>query len=179
MLTMKSRRTKKIVIAIIMGLIFVVFIIVHQSNQPQDIPFSVFEEGYSLVAPPGFPQREPEPQLIIIASQEDMDLPSMLAFPEPVAERMMLVDFRKSFLILVHRGHPDRGLVKAVARQRDKVFITTYDVIAGPGNYVVEGWTQPYEFIKIDKGDKWDEQIRFILQRETQGVLGEAVHYIP
>ena len=177
---MQPQRAKRLILPVIIGgLILSVIIAAYRFGQPRVIPFVVVEEGYSLIAPTGFPRQEPEPLLIVIASPEDMALPSMLAFPEPLAERMKKIDFSKSFVLLVHRGHPERGLVKEVARQRETIFITTYDVMAGPGNYVVDGWTQPYEFIRIDKQDKWSKQIRFVLQRETQGVLGEAVHFIP
>lgn len=178
-LLMKSKHSKIIASCLIMGLMAVVFIAVRQTNQPQDVPFSVFEKGYSLMTPPGLPGQTTEPPLIIIASREDMNLPSELTFPEPLAERLKQLDLEKSFVVLVHRGHPDRGLVKTIIRKQEKVFITTYDVDNGPGNYVVLGWTQPYEFIKIDKTDKWNEQIHFILQRETQGILAETDHFIP
>ena len=177
---MQPQRAKRLIVPVIIGgLILSVIIAAYRFGQPQVIPFVVVEEGYSLIGPTGFPRQEPDPPLIVIASPEAMTLPSMLAFPEPLAERLKQVDFSESFVVLVHRGHPNRGLVKEVTRQQEKVVITTYDVTGGPGNYVIEGWTQPYEFIRIDKQDKWSRQIRFVLQRETQGVLGEAVHFIP
>ena len=52
-------------------------------------------------------------------------------------------------------------------------------MVAVHGNYVREEWTQPYEVIQIDKGSGWGQEIRFILQRETQGIVGEATHFIP
>jgi hypothetical protein len=170
---------QKIIIAVIMGLVFVVVIDVLQSGQPQTIPFSVFDEGHSLIVTNDFHHRETDPPLIIIASQDDTNLPSDLEFPEPLADRIRQIDFENSFLILVDIGFPARETVKSVARKQEKVFITTYDAPLGMGNYILEEWTQPYEFIKIDKDDTWGGQFHFILQGVTRKVHGETIHFIP
>lgn len=178
---MKNRKiaAQKIVIAVIMGLVSVVFIDVLQSSQSQTIPFSVFDEGHSLIVTKDFHHRETDPPLIIFASRDDMNLPSNLEFPEPLADRIRQIDFENSFLILVDIGFPVGETVKSVARKQEKVFITTYDAPLGMGNIVLEEWTQPYELIKIDKDDTWGDQFHFILQGETRGVHGETIHFIP
>ena len=148
--------------------------LVDNQSSPTPIHFTIFEAGYSLNAPMG--TLDQEPFLIILASQKDMMLPSGYTFAQPLLDRLKEIDFSKSFLIRVLRGHPDRGLVKEVVRKKDDIIITTYDVVVGPGNYATRGQTQPYEFIKIDKGDRWGKQLRFVLQRETQGVLAIMLH---
>ncbi len=169
---------KKVILAF-GGLIALVIAIIYLLSRPQNIRFTILEKGYSLIAPKGFPRQWQEPNLIIIARTEDLVLPYQIEFPEPITSQLNQIDFKKSFVVLVHRGHPDRGLVKEVAKQQGTIIITTYDVEAGPGNYVLDGWTQPYEFIAIDKVSNWNQQIHFILQRETQGFLGETDHFIP
>jgi len=176
---MKPQCLKGIVAIVLSGLILITIIAILQFTQPHAISFSVVESGYSLIAPTGLPRQEPDPLLIIIANPEDMVLPAMLKFPESLAERIKQMDFSKSFVILVIRGHPERGLVKEIVRHQETVIITTYDIEVGPGNYVLPNWTQPYEIIKIDKEGMWGKQIRFVLQRETQGILGEVKHFVP
>jgi hypothetical protein len=51
--------------------------------------------------------------------------------------------------------------------------------VAGPGNFALEGWTQPYEVIQVDKDAGFVGEMRFILQRGTQGEAAETIHTIP
>lgn len=151
----------------------------YRSNQPKDIPFIVLEIGHSLSDPARSPSARTEPSLIILSSQEEMMLVEPLTFPEALAKTIKQVDFQTSFVILAQRGHAAGGEITKVTRQAGIIVITTTDRVAGPGNYVREEWTQPYEVIQIDKGSGWGQEIRFILQRETQGIVGEATHFIP
>ncbi len=155
-------------------------VLFYRSIQPQVIPFVVLETGYSLIDPARSPSTRTEPSLIILSSQEEMLLVDPLIFPEALAKTIKQVDFQKSFVILAQHGHAEGGLITKVTRQASTtIVITTTDMTAGPGNYVKEEWTQPYEVIQIDKGSGWGQEIRFILQRETQGIVGEATHFIP
>lgn len=178
---MKSQRLKILAIVISIGtLILVSAIAFYQFTRPMVISFTVVETGYSLIAPQGLPRQEPEPPLIIIASPEDMQLPAKLAWPEPLATKLKGIDFKQSIVILVRRGRQDNsGIVQNVMRQQNTVVIRTNDLVIGPGNYVRDGWTQPYEVIAVNKEINWNKTIHFVLQRETQGLAGESNHYVP
>lgn len=109
-----------------------------------------------------------------------MQLPSKLAWPEPLLTKMERIDFKQSIVILVHRGRQkDSGTIQKVEQQQDTVIIRTNDLIVGPGNYVSDGWTQPYAVIAISKEANWNKNMHFVLQRGTQGIAGETNHFIP
>jgi hypothetical protein len=178
---MKSHRLKNPAIIIGIGiLILVSAIAIYQFTKPITISFEVIEPGYSLIAPRRLPRQEPEPPLIIIASPEDMQLPSNLAWPEPLAMQLKGIDFKQSVVILARRGRQgDSGTIQKVERQQDTVVIRSNDLVIGPGNYVSDGWTQPYEAIAMHKEASWNKTIHFVLQRETQGMAGEIHHFVP
>jgi len=146
--------------------------------RPQEVPFVLLEEGASLAVPPGL-ARPLEPGLIILASQEDMQLVQPYTFPEPLANRIQALDFEKNFVILAQRSQKAGGLITLITRQAGTVLILTTDIPFGPGNYVLETWTQPYELILIEKNSAWGQEIHFVLRRETQGLVGEASHFVP
>jgi hypothetical protein len=179
-LVMRFRHLESIIVMVtITGLVLAALVVIYHTSRPRPISFSVIAEGYSLIIPAGFPRSEPEPSLMIIAGSEDVKQSSMFVFPEPLEEKIAHTDFKTSFLLLVRRGHPDRGLVKMITKQQARVVITAYDLVPRPGNYVVEGWTQPYQVIRVDKNGGWGKPIRFVLQRETQGTSDECVHFVP
>ncbi len=166
---------------IFLAMIVIVFstVFLYFSSQGQTVPFTILEEGYSLVKPGTTPDQTPEPDLIVIASQEEMQQVEPLTFPEPLAMAITQVNFQRSFVVLVRRGHPEGGKITQVTRHADTVVIATTALSIGPGNYVDIGWTQPYVVVQIDKVGAWGQEIRFILQREGLGKIGETVHYIP
>jgi hypothetical protein len=161
------------------GLILVALGIVFLLTQSQDVPFNVIEESISLVAPDQTSHQPSEPLLLILTSIEDVQLMNPWGFPELLAEKISQVDFQKSFVILVLRSHAGGGLVNRVTRQGNEIVITTTDLLIGPGNFALEGWTQPYEVIQVDKDTGFVGEMYFILQRGTQGVAAETTHTIP
>jgi hypothetical protein len=178
---MESNRLKTIFGVFLIGvLISVLAFALHQFPRPRIVPFTVIEEGYSLVAKGDSPRQESEPAIIVVASPEDLHLPVWLTLPESLAKRLEGIDFAQSIVILARRGQQqDSGIIQKVEQQCDKVIIHTNDLIIGPGNYVIEGWTQLYEVISITKESLPYRNVRFVLQRETQGNGGETEAFIP
>lgn len=166
-------------IALFGSLILVALGIVFLLTQSQEVPFTVIEEGISLVAPDQASRQPSEPLLLILTSVEDVKRINPWGFPESLAEKISQVDFQKSFVILVLRSHAGGGLVNRLTRRGNEIEITTTDLVVGPGSYVLEGWTQPYEVIRVDKAAGWGREMCFVLMRETQGAAAETTHFIP
>jgi len=139
----------------------------------------LLEEGAALAVPAGISRTEPEPGLIILTNQQDIQLVQPYTFPEPLANRIQAIDFEKNFVILAQHSQKAGGLITRITRQAGTVLILTSDIPFGPGNYVQEAWTQPYELILIEKNSAWGQEIRFVLRRETQGLVGETSRFIP
>ena len=170
---------KWILLAAASGVVVVLAVWLAIWAKPEEVPFRVIEQGYSLVSPSGFPRPEPEPSLIILASPEEMRLVQPYTFPEPLAKTIEQVDFQKYFVILAIRVRTQGGVITNVTRRSASVVITTTDLMVGPGNYVMEEWTWPYQVALIEKTSAWGQEVRFFLKRETQGTAGEAIHFIP
>ena len=73
---------------------------------------------------------------------------------------------------------PDEDMEKVFIKSDEVVIqLTEYEI--GPGNYVVQGYTRPYKAISVKKDGEWERNIRFVLEREGEGIIGETIHYVP
>ncbi len=177
----KPKRLKTVAYVTSMGilLLFVAFAIYHVMR-PSAIPYSVLYEGLSLITLTFAQPQGREPPLIIIANRDDLQLNGGLSWPKAVATEMGQIDFTHSFVVLALRGQKhDSGIIQKVERQGNTVVIHTNDLWVGPGNYMLKGWSQPYEIISINKDTFTNKTIHFVLRRETSGIAGDIKVFIP
>lgn len=144
-------------------------------KKQQELPFDVIEEGIA------FSTKEKKvdkiPHLIVISNFAEV---TQLEFADAVVVYLDEVDFSQSFVLLVLRGQlADSGTVKEVVRVENEVIVRTREIDPGPGSYTVSGFTFPYQIIKVNKVDVWNEDINFLLDREGTGVVSERTIFVP
>ena len=124
---------------------------------------------------------EPLPDLMIIAAPEDMLPPaSVESYSQAMLEKLKEVDFNHSFVILHLVGQlPENGMISNIVRRGDEVHIILKSYSIGPGNYELEGFTQPYQMTSVTKTDHWGTEIQFTVEIENGNVLGQTKHFIP
>jgi hypothetical protein len=127
------------------------------------------------------PSKQDAPSLIIIASQDEIVPPiSEFVFSDDVLEKLKGMNFDNSFaaLILIGQIHEDSKINK-ITREADKVVISVKNYTVSPGNYKLKGYSLPYQLISVEKTNKWDQSVEFIIEDENGNLLGKISHYIP
>lgn len=127
------------------------------------------------------PPKQDAPGLIIIASPDEIIPPiSEFVFSDDVLEKLKGINFDNSFAILLLVGQiTEDDMVNKVSRESDKVIISVKKYTVGPGNYKLKGYSLPYQLISVEKTDKWDQNIEFIIEDENGNLLGKFSQYIP
>jgi len=145
----------------------------------QNLAFSVLVQSSPFVEIS--PSKQNAPSLIIIASQDEIVPPiSEFVFSDDVLEKLKGINFDNSFAILLLVGQiSEDDMVNRVSRETDKVIISVKNYTVGPGNYKLKGYSLPYQLISVEKTDKWDQNIDFIIEDENGNYLGKFSHYIP
>ena len=145
----------------------------------QALPFSVLVQASSFreVSPP---QQEP-PNLFVIASQEEIVPPiAEFRFPNDMLDQLNSINFNTSFAVLFMVGQiAEANIITEITREKEQVFIKLVDTSVGPGNYILEGYSTPYQLVAVEKTGNWNQDIEFILEDETGNLLSSTVHHIP
>jgi hypothetical protein len=137
----------------------------------------IIEKAPFLVTGPG---NKPLPDLIIIASPDEIVPPTpVVEYSEAMIESLKSVDFDKSFVVLHLVGQiPDNGTIEEVVRKGNTVYIKLISYSVGPGNYMFENFTLPYQITSIEKEGTWGEMIHFILEVNGGDIVAQDQHYI-
>lgn len=148
-------------------------------TQQQNLALSVLLKSSPFVeiSPP----KQDAPILIIIASQDEIVPPiSEFVFSDDVLEKLKGMNFDNSFAVLILVGQiPEDSMINKVIREADQVVISVKNYTVGPGNYKLKGYSLPYQLISVEKTNKWDQRVEFIIEDENGNVLGKISHYIP
>jgi 3-dehydroquinate synthase class II len=103
-----------------------------------------------------------------------------LKYPETIETLLKQVNYNQIVVALVLKEQiPDSGLTEEVVRQGNQVIIRTKAWQVGPGNYVLEDYTWPYQIIAINKDGTWAQEIHFILERGAEGPVADLKHFVP
>lgn len=163
---------------------YILLLILHlmvscSKTQQQNLAFLVLTQSSPFVeiSPP----KQDAPSLIIIASQDEIVPPiSEFVFSDDILEKLKGMNFDNSFAILILVGQiPDDSIINKVTRETDKVVISVKNYTVGPGNYKLKGYSLPYQLISVEKTNKWDQSVEFIIEDENGNLLGKISHYIP
>jgi hypothetical protein len=145
----------------------------------QALSFSVLVTASSFreVSPP---QQEP-PNLMVIASREEIVPPiAEYSFPDNTLDQLDRINFDTSFAIMFMVGQiANAKVISEITRANEQVFIKLADTSVGPGNYILEGYSTPYQLVAIEKAGNWNQDIEFILEDENGNQLVSTTHYIP
>jgi len=148
-------------------------------TQQQNLAYSVLIQSSPFVeiSPP----TQDAPSLIIIASQDEIVPPiSELEFSDDVLEKLKGMNFDSTFAVLILVGQiPEDSKINKVTRESDQVVIRVKNYSVGPGNYKLKGYSLPYQLISVEKKNKWDQSVEFILEDENGNLLGNISQYIP
>lgn len=145
----------------------------------QNLVFSVLDQSSPFVEISD--PKHDAPSFIIIASPDEIVPPiPEFAFSDAVLEKLKGINFDNSLAILLLVDQVSKGdVVTQVSREADKVIISIKNDAVGPGNYKIMGYSLPYQLISVEKTDKWDQNIEFIIEDENGNLLGKFSHYIP
>ena len=118
--------------------------------------------------------------IIVIATSAEAISPGPGAtFPPEMETVLQQVDFNQTLAILILVGQiSENGQVKQINRIGTKVQIALESYSVGPGNYVVDGFTENYQLILIEKSGKWHAEIEFVVKAENN-TIGEVTHFVP
>jgi hypothetical protein len=124
--------------------------------------------------------RAPDPALIVIATLDEVVPPDGLQFAPVVQAELERIDFGKALVILYPVGQiPGNATLDGITRQGNQVQIRLKSFSAGPGNYVVEGYSTPYQLIVMDKSGAWNREIEFEIVAPDGTVLAHGKHFVP
>ena len=145
----------------------------------QALPFSVLVQASSFreVSPP---QQEP-PHLIVIATREEI-VPPIAEFrlPDDMLDQLNSINFDTSFAVLFMVGQiAEANVITEITREHEQVIIKLADYSVGPGNYILAGYSMPYQLVAVEKTDSWNQDIEFILEDDTGNLLSSTDHHIP
>lgn len=143
------------------------------------LPFSVLVGASSFreVSPR---QQEP-PHLFVIASPEEIVPPiAEFSFPEDMFEQLNMLNFDTSFAVLFMVGQiAEANVIAEITRENEQVFIKLGDYSLGPGNYILAGYSMPYQLVAVEKSGNWNQEIEFILEDDTGNRIDSTTHHIP
>ncbi len=146
----------------------------------RELSFEILEEGIAFSFD-GLSYEGQLPPVMVIAHPKEISPPAAdLEFVAGIDTQLEEVDYNNQFVILFVRDQRlDDGVIEKVFRKSDEVVIQLTEYEIGPGNYVVQGYTRPYKVISVKKDGEWERNIRFVLEREGEGIIGETIHYVP
>ena len=103
-----------------------------------------------------------------------------IKYPQEALDLLTSVDYDKFFVVLlISEPRLKDSIVRQVIRKGNKVSVLLYERTIGPGNYVLDDWTLPYNFIVIEKAGVWGENVHFNIRSAQNEVLNKIDHYIP
>ena len=95
-------------------------------------------------------------------------------------DQLNSINFDTSFAVLFMVGQiAEANIITEITREKEQVFIKLVDTSVGPGNYILEGYSTPYQLVAVEKTGNWNQDIEFILEDETGNLLSSTVHHIP
>lgn len=99
---------------------------------------------------------------------------------DDVLEALEGINFDHSFAILLQVGQISKDdIINEVTRENGRVVISVKNAAAGPGNFKLLEYSLPYQVISVEKTDKWEQMIEFIVEDENGNLLDSANHYVP
>jgi len=121
------------------------------------------------------------PDIIVIGSLDEVAPPAVgVKYPKEVMDILSNLDYNRSFAILFLVGQVQNNIIiNGVVRKGSKVTIELNDYSIGSGNYIVPGYTLPYQLIVVEKSGTWGEDIHFVFKTDQADILAESDHYIP
>ena len=128
--------------------------------------------------------REEAPQIIVIASQDEIaSLGNLL--PERVTVKLQDLNYEDHFAILVLHGYVTAGMgqykvtAREVVRQNAQVHLKAEFEEPQPGGIITLMATSPYHLITVSKRGDWNTTITLLLLNESGKQVAETEHFIP
>jgi len=91
-----------------------------------------------------------------------------------------MLNFDNSFAVLFMVGQiAEANIITEITRENEQVFIKLMNYSVGPGNYILPGYSMPYQLVAVEKTGNWNQDIQFILEDDTGNLLDSTTHHIP
>ncbi len=127
--------------------------------------------------------REPEANIVIVASEAEIDILGEWVNPE-AKQQLEQLNYKRSFAILVLHGWRGRCTdryhitIQEIQRENNTVKVQAEFEAPEPNTGCNLGATSPYHLVTVSKRGKWDQVVTFLLM-DGETIVAETEHYIP
>ena len=154
------------------------------NDEAQTLPFEIIERADGGRVRPGQKEHpDPEPDLLVITSQEDVEKAKVF-ISEEAEKQLAQTNFTTHFAILIfwgwhHRLQEGRFQLETITRQDDKVILVGIDG-ERPAEAYADAESSPYHLIRVPRqGEDWGKEITFNLYfDQSQPPVASVSHYV-